>query len=187
MGNRFRALTEYHTIIKAHAAIACIIFLFLIPTAITTVRFYQKNRRLAKRVHIWINILVVFLITVVLILGWFAVGPERSLTNPHHGIGVALYTLVLVQVIGGAIVRHMEKWKDRDYIPVKIMVRPCGLRLTSQADLSTVASLDGKGNRFTRSRTATYRIRTVWLPERSVHHVCPDSSRLDNIVLCAFS
>ncbi|KAF2155978.1 hypothetical protein K461DRAFT_310538 [Myriangium duriaei CBS 260.36] len=121
MGNRFRDLLPYHSLIKAHGAIACIVFLLLIPTSIITVRFYQRRRRTAIRIHIWLQILVVFLITVVLILGWFAVGPERSLSNPHHAIGVALYTLVLVQVLGGALMRRLERRKDRDYIPVKVM------------------------------------------------------------------
>ena len=122
MGNRFRALLPYKHIIIAHGVIAALVFLLLVPASILTIRFYQSRRLLAKKIHIWLNILIVFLITVVLILGWFAVGPERSLTNPHHGIGVALYTLVLVQVLGGALVRRLERNKDRDYIPVKVMV-----------------------------------------------------------------
>ncbi|KAG9539556.1 hypothetical protein KCV01_g26255, partial [Aureobasidium melanogenum] len=60
--------------------------------------------------------------TVVLILGWFAVGPERSLSNPHHGIGVALYTLVLVQFFGGALIHRIEKGKSRWKIPLKLML-----------------------------------------------------------------
>ncbi|KAF4554183.1 Hypothetical protein D9617_5g070600 [Elsinoe fawcettii] len=122
MANRFRDLPGYQSLVQAHGAIASIIFLLLIPLAITIARFYQRNRRRAIHIHVWIQILVVFLLTVVLILGWFAVGPERSLTNPHHGIGVALYTLVLVQVIGGAIVRKLERRKDRDYVSIKLML-----------------------------------------------------------------
>jgi hypothetical protein len=50
------------------------------------------------------------------------VGPERSLSNPHHGIGVALYTLVLVQFFGGALIHRIEKGKSRWKIPLKLMV-----------------------------------------------------------------
>lgn len=109
MSNRFRDLPEYHTLVLGHGILAAITFLLVIPAAITIARFYYSRPRLALKLHIGLNILTVFLATVVLILGWFAVGPERSLTNPHHGIGVAIYTLILVQAIGGALVHRIEK------------------------------------------------------------------------------
>ena len=71
----------------------------------------------------WLQIITIFLATVVLVLGWFAVGPSRSLTNPHHGIGVAIYTLVLFQAMYGAWVRHHEGKRARDHIPIKLIVR----------------------------------------------------------------
>ena len=63
--------------------------------------------------HIYLNILALLLSTVVLVLGWFAVGPERSLTNPHHGLGVAIYVLIWVQSIGGRWIYGGVKGKAR--------------------------------------------------------------------------
>ena len=127
MANRFLGLTQYHQIILVHGVFAAITFLLLVPAAIFIARFYHRNGRLALRLHIWIQITVVFLATVVLILGWFAVGPQRSLTNPHHGIGVAVYTLIIFQAIFGWFVRWIEKGKERYKIPLKLYVSftPC--------------------------------------------------------------
>jgi hypothetical protein len=123
MGNRFAGLPEYHQLIVGHGVIAALTFLFIVPTAIMTARFYHRNGVLALRIHMWLQIITMFLATVVLILGWFAVGPSRSLTNPHHGIGVAIYTLVLFQAMYGAWVRHHESKRARNHIPIKLMVR----------------------------------------------------------------
>ena len=122
MGNRFQALEQYHTIIRGHAIVAALTFLLIVPSAILTARFYSRNPFWALRLHIWLQILTVLLTTVVFILGFMAVGPPRSLTNPHHGIGVAIYVLVLVQFLGGAWVHKKEKGKRRFYIPIKLMV-----------------------------------------------------------------
>ena len=51
-----------------------------------------------------------------------AVGPERSLTNPHHGIGVAIYVLIMVQAIGGGLIHKREKGKARIKLPVKLVL-----------------------------------------------------------------
>lgn len=122
MSNRFASLPEYHKLIIGHGVVAAIIFLFTVPSAIFVAKFYFRNPRLALRLHIWLQILTVGLLTVVFILGWMAVGPERSLTNPHHGIGVAIYTLVLVQALGGGLIHHFEKGKARWRLPLKLMV-----------------------------------------------------------------
>lgn len=122
MGNRFKGLPYYHRIIAAHGIIAAITFLFMIPAAIFIARFYHRNGRRALRIHIWIQVLVVFTATVVLVLGWFAVGPSRSLSNPHHGIGVALYALIMAQFLFGSLVHHIEKGKTRYKIPLKLVV-----------------------------------------------------------------
>lgn len=122
MGNRFASLSEYHGLIRAHGIIAAITFLGVVPAAILTARFYYRDPRLAQRLHISLQIITVILSTVVLILGYFAVGPSRSLTNPHHGIGVAIYVLVLVQAIGGWLIHKVEKGKTRYFIPIKLMV-----------------------------------------------------------------
>lgn len=122
MGNRFRELPQYHDLIRAHGIIAAITFLGIVPSAILIVRFYGRNPRMALRFHIWLQILTVLLTTVIFVLGWFAVGPSRSLTNPHHAIGLTIYVLVLFQAIGGWWVHKREKGKRRMYEPVKVMV-----------------------------------------------------------------
>jgi len=125
MGNRFAALPGYHGLIRAHGAIAFILFLVVVPSAIFIMRFGKMYSTATLRIHVWLHIFTVFMLTVVLILGCYAVGPERSLTNPHHGIGVAIYTLVLVQFLGGYIVRRMERNRDGHDLSVKTMVSIC--------------------------------------------------------------
>lgn len=123
MSNRFASLPQYHQLILAHGILAGLVFLLVVPAAIFIARFYYRNPRLALRLHIWLQILTVGLLTVVFILGNFAVGPERSLTNPHHGIGVAIYVLILVQALFGGLIHHFEKGKIRWRLPLKLMVR----------------------------------------------------------------
>jgi hypothetical protein len=66
--------------------------------------------------------LTVLLSTALFVLGFQAVGSERSLTNPHHGIGVALYTLVMTQALAGCVIHRREKGKERFKVPLKLMV-----------------------------------------------------------------
>ncbi|KAI1148679.1 hypothetical protein F4825DRAFT_433278, partial [Nemania diffusa] len=108
MGNRFSTVAQYHSLVTGHGVLAAITFLFLVPIAIMTVRFHPDRRR-GRRIHAYLQVLSVGLATVVFILGFFAVGPSRSLTNPHHGIGVAIYVLILTQAIGGSTVRNVFK------------------------------------------------------------------------------
>lgn len=122
MGNRFRNMAGYNSIIKGHGIVAAITFLFVLPAAIFMARFYHRNPRMALRIHIWLQIMTVLLSTAVFILGFQAVGSKRSLTNPHHGIGVALYTLILVQAFGGCIIHRREKGKERFKVPLKLML-----------------------------------------------------------------
>ena len=122
MGNRFREMPGYHNIILAHGVIAAIVFLFIVPTAIFTLRFHTRNTRRAIRIHICFQILTVLLTTVVFVLGWFAVGPKRSLSNPHHGIGLAIFVLVLAQTIGGWWVNRRDKKRRTLYTPLTAMV-----------------------------------------------------------------
>ena len=122
MGNRFREMPQYRSLIRAHGVIAAIVFLFIVPTAILTLRFHNKNYRRAQRIHIWLQILTLLLTTVVFALPFFAVGPKRSITNPHHGIGLAIYIMVLVQFFGGWWVHRSEKGRRRLYTSLKAMV-----------------------------------------------------------------
>lgn len=124
MGNRFRGIPQYHIIIRGHAVTAAITFLLIVPAAIIIKRFSVGDPRRITRTHIWLQILTVLLSTVVFTLGWFAVGPSRSLTNPHHGIGLTIYVLILVQAIGGWWIHsRARRKKGRFYEPVKAMVR----------------------------------------------------------------
>jgi len=112
----------YNSIIKGHGVVAAVTFLFIVPGAIFMARFYHRNPRMALRLHIWLQIMTVLLSTAAFILGFQAVGTKRSLTNPHHGIGVALYTLVLVQAFGGCLIHRTEKGKERFKVPLRLMV-----------------------------------------------------------------
>ncbi|KAF1945126.1 hypothetical protein EJ02DRAFT_339466 [Clathrospora elynae] len=122
MGNRFRNMVGYKALITAHGVLAAIAFLFVVPAAILMARFYHRNPRTALRFHIWLQILTVLLSTAAVVLGFQAVGRERSLSNPHHGIGVALYTLVMVQALGGSVIHKLEKGKERFKIPLTLMI-----------------------------------------------------------------
>lgn len=112
----------YKSLIKGHAIIAVITFLFIVPAAIMTARFYGRNPGWALRFHIYFQIMTILLSTVLFILGWQAVGPARSLTNPHHGIGLAIYVLIWVQFLGGAWIHRRERGKTRYRIPVKLVI-----------------------------------------------------------------
>ncbi len=122
MGNRFAGLDEYHVLIQGHGILAAITFLFLLPASIMIMRFRDRNPGRGQLIHVYLNILAIFLVTIVFILGWFAVGPSRSLTNPHHGIGLTIYVLMLVQLIGGAWVRRRLRRTQSRRMPVKSML-----------------------------------------------------------------
>jgi predicted small integral membrane protein len=122
MGNRFRALSGYRGIIIGHGIVAAITFLGVVPAAIFIARFDQANPPRALRLHIILQVLTVILTVVIFILGFIAVGPERSLTNPHHGIGTAIFVLILVQALAGALIHRIEKGKKRTHLPIRLMV-----------------------------------------------------------------
>ncbi|TVY42502.1 Cytochrome b561 domain-containing protein [Lachnellula subtilissima] len=122
MGNRFKEMPQYYGLILAHGVIAVIAFLFIVPAAILTARFYGRSPGWALKWHIYLQVMTVLLSTVVFILGSFAVGSRRSYTNPHHGIGLAIYVLILVQAIGGWWVHSREKGKTRRKLPVKLFL-----------------------------------------------------------------
>jgi len=125
MGNRFREQPGYFSIIRAHGIIAAITFLLIVPSSILTIRFHRRTGRMGVRIHIWLQISAVLLATVVFILGWFAVGPSRKLSNPHHGIGLAIYVLILAQAMGGWWVHRRQRRKKAVYEPLKAMVLLC--------------------------------------------------------------
>lgn len=123
MGNRFREMAGYHTLIIVHGVIATIVFLGLVPMSILIIRYYSRwNPYWAFKLHAWCQVLTLLLTTVVFVLGWFAVGPKRSLSNPHHGIGLAIYVMVIFQVFWGWLVHKMESKRKRHHVPLKLVV-----------------------------------------------------------------
>ncbi|KAL8844903.1 MAG: hypothetical protein Q9205_000174 [Flavoplaca limonia] len=114
MGNRFRDFNGYHTLILAHGVMAALTFLLIVPSAVMFMR-YKRHRLNAVRFHIWLQILTLLMATAIIILGFIAVGPERSLTNPHHGIGVAIYVMIVFQFLGGAWIRHKDRKKKASF------------------------------------------------------------------------
>lgn len=139
MGNRFSTFIGYHSIITAHAVMAALIFLLLIPFSVMTVRFYDRHPGRAVHYHGQMQVLASLMLLVVFILGFFAVGPKRNLSNPHHGIGVAIFVLIVLQLIGGRLVRHITKsrslrimvhqWSGRAIGLLGIAQVPLGLTL----------------------------------------------------------
>ncbi|KAL2257645.1 hypothetical protein VTK26DRAFT_9365 [Humicola hyalothermophila] len=139
MGNRFSTLTQYHSLILGHGVLAAITFLFIVPFAVLIARFYTHQPGSAVRYHTYLQILAVGFATVVFILGFIAVGPPRNLTNPHHGIGVAIYVLLLLQAVGGRLARklagrrsfrmHIHRWFGRAVAILGIVQVPLGLTL----------------------------------------------------------
>ncbi|KAJ5719041.1 hypothetical protein N7493_007496 [Penicillium malachiteum] len=123
MGNRFKDMTGYKSIIIAHGVIAAIVFLGLVPTSSLIIRYYSRwNPFWAFKLHAWFQVMTLLLSTVVFVLGWFAVGPKRSLTNPHHGIGLAIYVMVIFQVLWGYFVHKVERNKIRSRVPLKLVI-----------------------------------------------------------------
>ncbi|PKX89699.1 uncharacterized protein P174DRAFT_515739 [Aspergillus novofumigatus IBT 16806] len=123
MGNRFRDMPQYRTLIIAHGVIATIVFLGLVPISVLIIRYYSRwSPFWAFKLHVWFQVLTLLLSTVVFVLGWFAVGPERSLTNPHHGIGLAIYVMVIFQVLWGYLVHKIESKRKRYHVPLKLVI-----------------------------------------------------------------
>lgn len=123
MGNRFRDMPGYHRMVCAHGVIGTIVFLGLVPLSVFLIRYYSRwNPFWAFKLHVWCQVLTLLLSTVVFVIGWFAVGPKRSLSNPHHGIGLAIYVLVIFQVLWGWLVHKMERSRKRYHVPLKLVV-----------------------------------------------------------------
>ncbi|XDG01086.1 hypothetical protein ABKA04_000701 [Annulohypoxylon sp. FPYF3050] len=136
MGNRFSTVEQYHQLVTGHGILAVITFLFVVPAAVMYARFRPYGSSL--RYHAYLQVFAVLLSTVVFVLGYFAVGPSRSLTNPHHGIGVAIYTMIMVQIVGGRLVKHirrksfrlmLHRWLGRAIAILGIVQIPLGLTL----------------------------------------------------------
>ncbi|KHO00649.1 Cytochrome b561/ferric reductase transmembrane [Metarhizium album ARSEF 1941] len=139
MGNRFATLPQYHRIVLAHGVMGALIFLLLVPVSVMLARFYSREPGYAVVYHAQLHVFSGLMLLAVFILGFFAVGPERNLTNPHHGIGVAIFVLFLLQLVGGRLVRHitkfrslritMHQWSGRAIALLGIVQVPLGLTL----------------------------------------------------------
>lgn len=139
MGNRFATLPQYHRIVLAHGIMGALIFLLLVPVSVMLARFYAREPGYAVVYHAQLQVFSGLLLLAVFILGFFAVGPERNLTNPHHGIGVAIFVLFILQLVGGRLVRHITKmrslrimihqWSGRAIALLGIVQVPLGLTL----------------------------------------------------------
>ncbi|EHK17141.1 uncharacterized protein TRIVIDRAFT_11204 [Trichoderma virens Gv29-8] len=139
MGNRFSTLHQYHTIILAHGILAAMVFLFLIPFSVMLIRFYSRDPAYTIRYHARLQVFSCLLLTAAFILPFFAVGPKRALSNPHHGIGVAIFVMFVVQLVGGRIIQHIAKmrslrrmlhqWLGRAIAILGIVQIPLGLTL----------------------------------------------------------
>lgn len=136
MGNRFSTVPQYHSLILAHGLLGAFVFCIIIPISVIQARFRASPA--ARTHHAYLNIVGLLLITVVFVLGWFAVGPTRSWTNPHHAIGLTLYILFLLQAIGGRLVKNIYKrslrlmlhrWVGRCTALLGIAQVPLGLAL----------------------------------------------------------
>ncbi|KAL6871978.1 hypothetical protein J3F83DRAFT_733328 [Trichoderma novae-zelandiae] len=139
MGNRFSTLHQYHTIILAHGVMAAMVFLFLVPFSVMLARFYSREPGYAIRYHARLQVFSCLLLLATFILPFFAVGPKRSLSNPHHGIGVAIFVMFIVQLVGGRIIHRITKlrslrvtlhqWLGRALALLGIVQIPLGLTL----------------------------------------------------------
>lgn len=139
MGNRFSTVHQYHTIILAHGIMAAMVFLFLIPLSVMLARFYTREPAHAIRYHARLQVFSGLLLVAAFILPFFAVGPKRSLSNPHHGIGVAIFVMFVVQLLGGRLIQHimksrslrvtLHKWLGRATALLGIVQVPLGLTL----------------------------------------------------------
>ncbi|KAK2064269.1 hypothetical protein LY76DRAFT_612340 [Colletotrichum caudatum] len=138
MGNRFSTVAQYHTLVLAHAVMAAIIFLLIVPVSVFIARFYTAKPGYAIPYHAQLNILALFMLVAVFVLGWFAVGPERSWSNPHHAIGLTIFILFLLQIIGGRLVRNIRgrsirkifhRWSGRLIALLGIIQMALGLTL----------------------------------------------------------
>ncbi|KAF4823981.1 hypothetical protein CGCTS75_v010222 [Colletotrichum tropicale] len=138
MGNRFSTVAQYHTLILAHGVMGAIVFLVIVPFSVLTVRFYTRKPGYAVPYHAQLQILGALLLVAVFTLGWFAVGPERSWTNPHHAIGLAIFIMFLLQIIGGRLVRNIRgrslrkmfhRWSGRLIALLGLIQVPLGLTL----------------------------------------------------------
>jgi len=139
MGNRFATLTQYHTLVKAHGVMAAMVFLIIVPFAVMTARFYRGSVGLAVAYHAMGHVVAGLMLLAIFILGYFCVGPERSLTNPHHGIGVAIFVMFILQLVGGRLIKNIGKarsfrrmvhqWSGRLISLLGIIQVPLGLTL----------------------------------------------------------
>ena len=109
MGNRFATVSQYHKLVLAHGILAAFAFLVFVPAGVFFARFYSRRPDMIIKHHVHCQLFGGVLLLAVFVLGFLAVGPSRALTNPHHGIGVAVFVLFVLQLVGGRFIRHVAK------------------------------------------------------------------------------
>lgn len=172
MGNRFRDMPNYHTIIAAHGIIAAIVFLGLVPLSILLIRYYSlRNPYRAFKYHVWCQVLTLFLSTVVFVLGWFAVGPKRSLSNPHHGIGLAIYVIIIFQIFWGWLVHKIERNKKRHHVPLKLVVSSLPVPTILDSNRTIDSSVDRPCFGNSRNCPNPTWTHALWIPKITIYPI----------------
>lgn len=101
----------------------CLAFLVFVPFAVYQARFKAyKNPRKAIRSHIFAQVGTILSATVGFVVAYYAVGKNRSWTNPHHIIGLTIYVAIMVQALLGIIVHQRGKYTVTPHIPLRTMV-----------------------------------------------------------------
>lgn len=182
-------MSDYHKMIYAHGILGAIAFLGLVPMSILLIRYYSRwNPFWAFKLHVWCQVLTLFLSTIIFVLGWFAVGPKRSLSNPHHGMGLAIYVVVIFQFFWGYFVHKVERNRKSFHVPLKLVVstrinRP--IVCFPVTNLLSDPSVDGVHASPTWYRSDTTGSHFVWLTQSAIHIVCNCCLYAPCGILCA--
>lgn len=183
-------MAGYHSLIIAHGVIAAIVFLGLVPLSILIIRYYSRwNPFWAFKLHAWFQVLTLLLTTVVFVLGWFAVGPERSLTNPHHGIGLAIYVMVIFQVLWGWLVHKIESKRKRYHVPLKLVVCPCWVSqcpLVQELTVASDTSVAWSCPRSSRNHSDPFRTHSLRFAKVAFYSLCTRCLRIFDRALHTF-
>ncbi|KAF3937165.1 hypothetical protein ABW19_dt0200771 [Dactylella cylindrospora] len=122
-GARHRGDTRYYRLIVVHAVFMCLAILLCIPFGIFTARFRAyKNPRRAIRTHIYSNIFTIVFLTIGFACGYIATTGQRAWTNPHHIIGLTIYSAIMLQALLGVIVHQRGKYRVTPHLPLRTML-----------------------------------------------------------------
>lgn len=96
-----RAPKYYHNVVIAHAVLACLVWVMVIPTGSILMRVLPK--RFAFRVHAFFQSFGVILYIAAVGMGIWMGRTTSKLNNYHSILGLVIFALVGFQVIAGAI------------------------------------------------------------------------------------